>query len=218
MKSNELEFDYSEKVINLPASSCNDSEQFIDINRFANLEELIIGMNSFMKVNTINIDNRDKLKNILIHAQSFFTPVNSQLRGSFIVSNCKQLETITIDYLSCVHFCNDFVLLNLPSLKTLQIGQIGKYSINFFRMSLCLRGDFYSTRTLFLDLPSLESVVLGDEVFQFSLNTVFEGSFSSNAHDSDLPSLRTIELGFKALMGCDDEECRLSMKSCLHSD
>ena len=68
------------------------------------------------------------------------------------------------------------------------------------------------------DLPSLESVVLGDEVFQFSLNTVFEGSFSSNAHNSDLPSLRTIELGFKALMGCDDEECRLSMKSCLHSN
>ena len=218
LKFNELEFSYGEKIINIPAYSGNDSEEFINVNRFANLEELIIGKNSFMKVTSVIIDHREKLKDIFIHCQSFFTPVNTQLRGSFKVSNCNQLETITIDCLSCIHFCNDFVLLNLPSLKTLKVGEIGKYSSNFFRMSFCLKGDFYPNRVLSLDLPSLESVVLGDEVFQFSLDTVFESSFFSNSHDSDLPSLRTIELGYKALMGCDNDQCRLSMQSCFDSD
>lgn len=67
-----------------------------------------------------------------------------------------------------------------------------------------------------LDLPKLETVILGNEAFQFSGTTVFEGSlfFLSFFSFLDLPSLETIRLGEKALMGCDDEWCQLSMKRC----
>lgn len=66
-----------------------------------------------------------------------------------------------------------------------------------------------------LDLPKLETVILGNEAFQFSSTTVFKGSlFLFHSLFPDLPSLKTIKLGEKALMGCDDEWCQLNMERC----
>lgn len=137
-----LAIDFGQSVINIPERSCNDTDVFIDINKYLFLKELIIGEHSFMKVTEIIINNLNELKTIIIHSESFTTPANSVLKGSFSVSNCRNLETIVIDYRSCIHFNDDFTLSNLPSLRTLRIGKIGEYSTNFFKSSFGIKGFF----------------------------------------------------------------------------
>ena len=65
-----------------------------------------------------------------------------------------------------------------------------------------------------LDLPNLQSIILGDYAFLYTLSIVIE-SIDSREWDYriDLPSLETIELGRMALGGSTDTSCSLAMRS-----
>lgn len=139
---NDLKLDYDESVINIPPNSCNDVDRFIDINKFTHLEKLIVGKDSFKGALTFHIDQLNELKEIHIFNRAFDTGCTNQIFGPFVVSNCSQLESIILEPFSFTHYVKSFSLENLPSLKYLQIGQIGSYSASFRVLSCCIKGFF----------------------------------------------------------------------------
>ena len=68
--------------------------------------------------------------------------------------------------------------------------------------------DYY----LFLDLESLESIILGDYVFDESHHTEISSMFISSNYLSDLPHLTSIQLGFCTLFGSNDDDCSLLLQ------
>ena len=136
----DLKFDYTESVINIPPNSCNDADRFIDINKFTHLEKLIVGKDSFKGALEFHIDQLNELTEIHIFNRAFDTGCTNQIFGPFVISNCSQLESIILEPFSFTHYVKSFSLENLPSLKHLQIGRIGSYSSNFYNCSFCIKG------------------------------------------------------------------------------
>lgn len=65
-----------------------------------------------------------------------------------------------------------------------------------------------------IDLPSLETVVLSNEAFHESVITIFESIFYSFVLIVDLPSLKSISLGYSSFMGIyNDTSSSLTMRS-----
>ena len=140
LKFSEISIDGNEEIINIPDNSCNDTHVFIDINKMKVLKELIIGNNSFQGVEDFNIDNLNELTKISIDYHSFATSCNPNPHGSFNVSNCEKLESIQLGDFTFTHHSDSFTIRNLPSLRHLDIGKIGIYSLNFYWASFCVRG------------------------------------------------------------------------------
>ena len=70
-----------------------------------------------------------------------------------------------------------------------------------------------------IDLPSLQSIELGNLSFAFSIKTIIESMISiwNEMKWIDLPSLQSIKLGKCALYGhIEDKSCSLIMRS-IHS-
>ena len=71
-----------------------------------------------------------------------------------------------------------------------------------------------------IDLPSLQSIELGNRSLAFSSTTIIESMlliWNEMNNSIDLPSLQSIKLGDCALCGHDDDEsCSLTMRS-IHS-
>ena len=59
---------------------------------------------------------------------------------SFHILNCESLEWIEIGRYSFSDFAGEFELKNLPQLQSIQIGEIGNYSRNFYYSSFVIRG------------------------------------------------------------------------------
>ena len=57
---------------------------------------------------------------------------------------------------------------------------------------------------MILDLQSLQSILLGDGVFECSVATEISSISTSSNYLSDLPHLNSIQLGEWALYGYDD--------------
>lgn len=136
----EMVFDRNETLVSIPDNSCNDTEEFIDINKLVSLQELSIGKRSFQGVSNFNIDQLNELKHIAIDDYSFTTSCNPNPHGSFNVSNCAELESIILGLFSFGHYYESFSLVNLPCLNYLKIGSIGSFSSNFFQLSFCVKG------------------------------------------------------------------------------
>ena len=192
--------------ITIPDWTCNDSE-FVkfDFSQFTQLQSLEIGDDCFGFVNLFRINGLSLLKRLKIGKNSFTLVKEPEIDGnsdeaegklnnsarSFHITNCEQLESIRIAECSFCDFAGEFELGNLPALKTLKIGTIGRWSFNFFWSSFVVR-----------DLPKLETIELGNMVFFVSFATVIE----------NLPSLQMIDLGYDALVGDEDSACSLTMR------
>ena len=156
----DLKFDYTESVINIPPNSCNDVDRFIDINKFTHLEKLIVGKDSFKGALEFHIDQLNELTEIHIFNRAFDTGCTNQIFGPFAISNCSQLESIILEPFSFTHYVKSFSLENLPSLKHLQIGRIGSYS--------GLKVEYHIGFVDYEDLESLKTIEIGDRVFMGS--------------------------------------------------
>ena len=102
-----------------------------------------------------------------------YSKANNQSK-SFHILNCESLESIQIGEYSFSDFGGEFELSNLKSLKSIQIGTIGSGSFNFYCSSLVIRGMDMILTIEWLDLPNLESIILGDYAFDESLSTIIE--------------------------------------------
>ena len=148
-----------------------------DISLFLNLESIEIRDECFSEVKTFRIDGLNRLKSLKIGKNSFSK--KSSRNGndeskSFHILNCEQLESIEISRKSFFDFAGEFELRNLPSLISLEIGTVGRESMNFFCSSFVIRGGKCILKTDYLDLPKLKTMTLGDRVFFNSLTIIVE--------------------------------------------
>ena len=65
---------------------------------------------------------------------------------------------------------------------------------------------------MILDLQSLQSILLGDYVFKYSLHTEISSISPSSNYLSDLSHLNSIQLGEYALFGAGGDDCSLIVR------
>ena len=140
----------SVQVTNLTISSycCNDVIS-LNLNRYRWLRSIEIGSNCFDSLETFRIDGLNRLRRLTIDRNSFTEQNESRwdIRGannkskSFHILNCESLESIQIGRYSFSDFAGNFELKNLPQLQSIQIGDIGNYSRNFYYCSFVIGGN-----------------------------------------------------------------------------
>ena len=114
-----------------------------DVSLLFNLESIEIGSDCFGYVQTFEIDGLNRLKTIKIGNNSFTQKIygtRDSLSRSFHILNCESLESFEIGKYSFYDFAGEFELKNLPQLRSIQIGTIGRYSRNFYHSSFVIRG------------------------------------------------------------------------------
>ena len=136
--------DSSITSIIIPNWTCNDIDYTIfDFSRFSIVESIKIGDDCFGSVETFKIDGLNRLKTIKIGNKSFSQTKYSwgnYASKSFHILNCESLESIQIGNRSFNDYAGEFELKNLPQLRSIQIGTIGRYSSNFWCSSFVIRG------------------------------------------------------------------------------
>ena len=107
------------------------------------LRSIEIGDHCFRSVQTFRIDGLNRLESLEIRCKSFTEKKNSDgndVSKSFHIMNCESLKSIIIGRYSFSDFAGDFELKNLPQLQSIQIGEIGSYSYNFYSSSFVIGG------------------------------------------------------------------------------
>ena len=105
------------------------------------MESIRIGDHCFENVNIFKIDGLERLRLLIIGIDSF----TKSLQGigssrSFQLQNCEELDSIEIGYGSFSDY-SIFELKNLPLLSSIQIGEIGRDSFNFYHSSFTIKGS-----------------------------------------------------------------------------
>ena len=150
------ELDSSIINMNIPSWSFNNELSMIELNlnRFVNLESIIIGNDCFESVQTFKIEGLNRLQSLKIGINSFtqvkWNDFNNDWDGSidncrnesksFHILNCELLKVIEIGCHSFCDFGGEFELRNLDNLESIKIGRIGYVSMNFFWSSFIIRG------------------------------------------------------------------------------
>ena len=141
----------SNTTIILPDWLCNEvNYTTFDFSRFADLEYLEIGNDSFSFVETFVIDGMNNLTMLQIGAKSFthYKDYDYWYPGSsFHIRNCESLESIDIGRNSFSDYTGSFELVNLPSLQSIIIGEMtfdGVPENNFYYASFIVRGNTYN--------------------------------------------------------------------------
>ena len=126
----------------IPKESINDEDYTVfDFSRFTLLEELEIGDDCFMYVDTFKIDGLNELKSLKIGNNSFAkNGYGNDSSRSFAVLNCIELKSIEIGLFSFSDYGGEFELNNLPKLSSIKIGEIGSRSCNFCYSSFVIKG------------------------------------------------------------------------------
>ena len=136
----------SNSTIILPDWTCNEMNYTtFDFSRFTDLEYLEIGSNSFGFVDTFIIDGLSKLTTLIIGGNSFTEIKNGAANNpdkSFHIKNCQLLTLIEINDNSFSDFSGEFELVNLPSLKSIKIGNADMLSNSFFYSPFIIRGTY----------------------------------------------------------------------------
>ena len=150
------ELDSSIINMNIPNWSFNNELSMIELNlnRFVNLESIIIGNDCFESVQTFKIEGLNRLQSLKIGINSFtqfkWNDFNKDFSGSiskcrnesksFHILNCESLKVIEIGCCSFCDFGGEFELRNLDNLESIKIGEIKCRSMNFNWSSFVIRG------------------------------------------------------------------------------
>lgn len=136
----------TEKIVHLLPDSCNDpAVTEILIGEMDTVIYLWIESNYFQYVNKFEISENANLEFINI-ADNSFTEERGTVSGdgsrrlgdsskSFVIKNCAKLISLRIGRYSFSDYAGDLGLTNLPSLQSIEIGEIGAESKNFFSNS-----------------------------------------------------------------------------------
>ena len=177
------DLDNRTSIIHVAKNTCNDNDlTSLSTSQFSNLQTLWIEDENFMYVKQLNISDNDLLTNVIIASNSFTQKKYSygyDTSKSFRLMDCYSLRRLEIGKYSFSDYYN-FELKNLPSLHTIRIGFIAVdkmtlgYSNNFHGGSLYIRGMILMMYFELLDLPKLQSIMIGDHAFESSKETVLE--------------------------------------------
>ena len=124
-------------------SNCmnENSTVLLHFTRFAQLKELVVGDNSCVNVDQLNLIGLSKLRSVVIGENSFTKKKNGFGKESnrrFYVKNCPSLRELRIgrysfsDYVSAVIGGND-------ALEVIAMGELSSKSFNFYSASLELK-------------------------------------------------------------------------------
>ena len=168
------------------ANTCNLPDlQSIDFSQFPLLAEVYIEDNCFQYVYTVKFTNLQYLKLISVGRRCFSPVIQASIplpktQSFLIIRECMALEVLTVGAFSFLCF-TDMLLDQLPSLRTLVIGDLNTQSYCFT----------YAPQLKLSNLNSLELIQLGCSVFMKVRSVIFD----------NMKSLRYIQLGSQSLSG-----------------
>ena len=129
-------------IIVVKNNTCNESNmQLLELNRFVNLRELIVGDESLMYVNEVRMIGLNQLESVEIGMNSFTQHKNSwgdDPNRHFYLKNCPKLKSLKIGRYSF----SDYTVIeieNVNALEVIEIGDLNQYSRNFRYASLELK-------------------------------------------------------------------------------
>ena len=114
----------------------------LNLTRFVNLKEFIVGGNSLMYVNEVHLIGLSKLERVVIGEHSF-TKKNSwgnDPNRHFYLKNCERVRELKIGKRSFEDY-SVIEIENVPSLEVIEMGELNEVSWNFYYASLELKSD-----------------------------------------------------------------------------
>ena len=129
-------------IIVVKNNTCNESNvQLLDMNRFVNLRELIVGDESFMYVNEVRMIGLNQLESVVIGMNSFTKQKNDYGKDPnrhFYLKNCPKLKSLKMGRYSF----SDYTVIeieNVDALEVIEMGDLNEVSRNFNYASLELK-------------------------------------------------------------------------------
>ena len=126
-------------------NKCNsESLTTFDLSAFKLLRSIEIGNKNMQYTRSFIIEGLNQLESLKIGGNSFINNTyryGYDISKSFHILNCDKLELIEIGQYSFSDYAGEFELKNLPSLKSIRIGVIGKESINFYYSDMIIESN-----------------------------------------------------------------------------
>ena len=126
------------EVLIVNSNTCNDpSITHLDLSSFKHLRVFKVGDNSFAYVEELNLVELEKLERVVIGVNCF-SKENSL--GHFSLKNCRQVKELKM---GCFSFCGYSAceIENDDSLEVIEMGELNKWSSNFYRGDCVLGSD-----------------------------------------------------------------------------
>ena len=132
-------------VIVIASNCCNDSElSVLDMSRFVNLREFIVGDECFENVNEAKLIGMNQLESVVIGMKCFTKNKNDWPKLNenrhFYLKNCERVRRLKIGH----HSFSDYSVCeieNVPSLRVIEMGELNEQSFNYSYASLELKSD-----------------------------------------------------------------------------
>ena len=129
-------------IIVVKNNTCNESNmQLLELNRFVNLRELIVGDESLMYVNEVRMIGLNQLESVEIGMNSFTKNKNwygNDPNRHFYLKNCPKLKSLKVGRCSF----SDYTVIeieNVDALEVIETGDLNEWSHNFRYASLELK-------------------------------------------------------------------------------
>ena len=119
----------------------------LDFSFFPNLRRLKVCDNAFLDIEDVNIIGMTKLKSVWIGNHCFTGPEGKFSGCHFSVKDCPRLKTIKIGCESMLCYSH-LELTNLPSLKSITVGDLNALSNCFVYANLKLKGNRWKKRVM----------------------------------------------------------------------
>ena len=142
------------EVIEVKSNSCNNELESLDLSRFVNLREFIVGDKSFEGVEEVDLIGLNRLERVVI-GKNCFSHKKSENEDKdkdkdededdnthFYVKRCERLKELKIGSMSC--FCyNVFEIEDDDSLEVIELGEMGELlSCPFMLSSLVMKSKY----------------------------------------------------------------------------
>ncbi len=121
---------------------CNDASfTVLNLTRFVNLKELIVGNDSLANVNEVHLIGLSKLERVVIGMNSFTKFKNGWGNDStrhFYLKDCPQLRELKIGRYSFSDY-SSIEIENVNRLEVIEMGDLNEWSYNYASASLELK-------------------------------------------------------------------------------
>ena len=119
----------------------------LDFSFFPNLRRLKVCDNAFLDIEDVNIIGMTKLKSVWIGNHCFTGPEGKFSGCHFSVKDCPRLKTIKVG-IDSMQAYSHLELTNLPSLKSITVGDLNALSNCFVYANLKLKGNRWKKRVM----------------------------------------------------------------------
>ena len=130
-------------IIVVKNNTCNESNmQILDLSRFVNLRELIVGDESLMYVKEVKLIGLRELESVKIGSKSFTKEKDVWLNekdGRFYLKNCPRLRELRITGVRSFSDYSVCKIENVEALEVIEMGELNEVSVNFYYASLELK-------------------------------------------------------------------------------